>query len=249
MLQELVIIARSWKQARLFSQRHRLLREMIVPGIVYSLLFLVGLYFFFRSANAVTDRISDAAGIAEWLQQERSEWLSFLFLMNAVMLKLLLVLIYFSWFKYSILIAGSPLFTYMSEKTEVLVDGQEHSFRWIDVREDARRGIFLALRNAGWQTVYLVALLLLTFIPVVGWITPVIAVVLECYYFGLSMLDYSLARIGYDRTKSLSFVQAHKGLAIGTGIVFFAMHVLLPFAPAYAIISATLSIQSIKRTG
>jgi len=27
------------------------------------------------------------------------------------------------------------------------------------------------------------------------------------------------------------------------------MHVLLPFAPAYAIISATLSIQSIKRTG
>ena len=98
MLQELVIIARSWKQARLFSQRHRLLREMIVPGIVYSLLFLVGLYFFFRSANAVTDRISDAAGIAEWLQQERSEWLSFLFLMNAVMLKLLLVLIYFSWF-------------------------------------------------------------------------------------------------------------------------------------------------------
>jgi len=38
-------------------------------------------------------------------------------------------------------------------------------------------------------------------------------------------------------------------LAIGTGIVFFSMHVLLPFAPAYAIISATLSIQSIKRTG
>jgi CysZ protein len=115
MLNELVLIARSWQQARLFSQRHRLLREMIVPGIVYALLFLVGQYYFFRSANAVTDWISEAAGIAEWLQRERSEWLSFLFLMNAVMLKLLLILIYFSWFKYAILIIGSPLFTYMSE--------------------------------------------------------------------------------------------------------------------------------------
>lgn len=247
MLNELVLIARSWQQARLFSQRHRLLREMIVPGIVYALLFLVGQYYFFRSANAVTDWISEAAGIAEWLQRERSEWLSFLFLMNAVMLKLLLILIYFSWFKYAILIIGSPLFTYMSEKTEGLVDGQAHAFKWADVREDARRGIYLALRNAGWQTVYLVALLLLTFIPVIGWITPVIAVILECYYFGLSMLDYSLARLGYARTHSLRFIQAHKGLAIGTGIVYFAMHVLLPFAPLYAIIAATLSIQSIKR--
>ena len=249
MLHELVLIARSWKQARLFSKQHRLLREMMVPGMVYAVLFLVGMYFFFRSANAVTDWISEAAGIAEWLQQERSEWLSFLFVMNGVMLRLLLVLIYFSWFKYVILIVGSPLFTYMSEKTEVLVDGQEHAFRWEEVRDDARRGMRLALRNAGWQTVYLTALLLLTFIPVIGWVTPLIAIVLECYYFGLSMLDYSLARIGYDRTHSLRFVQAHKGLAIGTGLVYFGMHVLLPFAPAYAIQAATLSIQSIKRAG
>lgn len=247
MLQELVLIARSWKQAQLFSRRHKLLREMIVPGIVYSVLFLTGIYFFFSSANAVTDWIGRTVGVADWLQRERSEWLSFLFVMNAMMLQLLLVLIYFSWFKYIILIVGSPLFTYVSEKTEVLVDGKEHSFQWSEVRADAQRGIRLALRNAGWQTVYLIALLLLCFIPVIGWITPLIALVIECYYFGLSMLDYSLARIGYDRGQSLRFVQAHTGLAIGTGIVYFAMHILLPFAPVYAIISATLSIESIKR--
>jgi CysZ protein len=247
MLKELILIARSWQQARLFSQRHKLLREMILPGIVYSLLFLTGIYFFFSSANAVTDWIGRTVGVAVWLQRERSEWLSFLFVMNGMMLQLLLVLIYFSWFKYFILITGSPLFTYMSEKTEVLVDGKEHSFEWSDVIADAKRGIQLALRNAGWQTVYLIALLLLSFIPVIGWVTPLIALVIECYYFGMSMLDYSLARIGYDRAQSTRFVQAHTGLAIGTGIVYFAMHILLPLAPAYAILSATLSIESIKR--
>jgi CysZ protein len=247
MIQELVLISRSWQQARLFSQRHKLLKEMIVPGVVYALLFLGGLYFFFQSATAVTGWIGQTVGVAEWLQRERSEWLSFLFVMNGMMLQLLLVLIYFSWFKYLILIIGSPLFTYVSEKTEVLVDGQEHSFDWTEARSDARRGITLAIRNAGWQTVYLTALVLLCFVPLIGWVTPLIALALECYYFGFSMLDYSLARVGYDRTQSQNFVQAHKGLAIGTGLVFFAMHVVLPFAPVYAIIAATLSVQSIKQ--
>ncbi len=247
MLQEFILIARSWKQTRLFTQQHKLLKEMIVPGIVYALLFLVGLYFFFRSANDATEWIGQTLGVADWLQQERSEWLSFLFVMNGMMLQLLLVLIYFSWFKYLILIVGSPLFTYVSEKTEVLVDGQDHQFDWKEARADAIRGVGLALRNAGWQTLYLIALVVLTLIPVAGWITPLIALALECYYFGFSMLDYSLARVGYDRTKSFQFIQAHKGLAIGTGFVFLLMHVLLPFAPVYAIITATLSIQSIKR--
>ncbi len=247
MLQEFIVVGRSWKQARGLNQQYKLLKEMILPGIVYALLFLVGMYFFFKSANGVTEWIGNSLGLADWLQQERSEWLSFLFVMNGMMLQLLLVLVYFSWFKYAILIIGSPLFTYVSEKTEVLVDGQEHSFQWKEVRTDAIRGIGLAVRNAGWQTVYLAALVLLTFIPVIGWITPLIAIALECYYFGFSMLDYSLARVGYNREQSFRFVQAHKGLAIGTGFVFLAMHILLPFAPVYAIISATLSIQSIKR--
>lgn len=247
MVQELILIGRAWKQARHLSQQHRLLKEMIVPGIVYACLFLVGIYFFFRSANDVTDWIGRTIGVADWLQQERSEWLSFLFVMNGMMLQLLLVLIYFSWFKYLILILGSPLFTYVSEKTEVLVDGQEHRFEWKDVKADAARGISLALRNAGWQTVYLAGLVILCFVPVIGWITPLIALALECYYYGFSMLDYSLARIGYNRFQSFQFVQGHKGLAIGTGIVFLSMHLLLPFAPVYAIISATLSIQAIKR--
>ena len=72
--------------------------------------------------------ISDQLGIEVWLQKERSEWLSFFFVMTGMMLRLVLVLFYFSLFKYAILIIGSPLFTYLSEKTEAIIDGKEHRF-------------------------------------------------------------------------------------------------------------------------
>src|SRR5690606_1927540 len=182
------------------------------------------------------------------LQKERSEWLSFFFVMTGMMLRLILVLFYFSLFKYVILIIGSPVFTYLSEKTEAIIDGKEHTFNWSEVKKDAVRGIQLAMRNAGWQSVYLVALILLSLVPLIGWISPVIALLMECYYFGVSMLDYSFARNNFSVSQSVAFTARHKGLAIGNGLLFFAMHILIILAPAYAIIAATLSVHKVKNS-
>lgn len=220
----------------------------MVPGIIYALLFLTGMFFFWQSSDQVVSWISDQLGIEVWLQKERSEWLSFFFVMTGMMLRLILVLFYFSLFKYVILIIGSPLFTYLSEKTETIIDGKEHTFNWSGIKKDAVRGIRLALRNAGWQSVYLVALTFLSLVPFAGWITPVIALFLECYYFGTSMLDYSFARNNFSLSQSIAFTGRHKGLAIGNGLLFYAMHILIILAPAYATIAATLSVHKVKNS-
>lgn len=162
------------------------------------------------------------------------------------MLRLTSVLFYFSFFKYLILIIGSPVFAYLSEKTEANIKGKEHSFNWAELKKDCTRSIKLALRNCGWQTVYLIALLLLSLIPVVGWITPLIALLMECYYFGFSMLDYGLARNSFNPLQSISFIGRHKGLAIGNGLLFYLLHIIVLLAPAYAIIAGTLTIQKVK---
>jgi len=162
------------------------------------------------------------------------------------MLRLILVLFYFSFFKYLILIIGSPAFSYLSEKTEAIIEGKEHGFNWPELKKDCTRNIKLALRNCGWQSVYLLALIILSLVPVVGWITPVVALFMECYYFGFSMLDYNFARLGLNPQQSISFIGRHKGLAIGNGLLFYLMHIVLILAPAYAIIAATLSVQKIK---
>jgi CysZ protein len=113
------------------------------------------------------------------------------------------------------------------------------------------RGTKLALRNALWQTVYTVSLLLLSLIPVVGWITPVVVLSLECFYYGFSMLDYSCERAKLSPAQSIDFINRHRGLAIGNGAMFFGMHAI-PFvgwvlAPAYAVVAATLSLYRVKK--
>jgi CysZ protein len=248
LLKEIVIAFQGFEDARYFIQKHRLLRWILIPGIIYTALFITGMFLFWHSSDTVVAWASRQLRIEPWLQKERNEWLSFLFVMTGVMLHLILVLFYFSFFKYLILIIGSPVFAYLSEKTEAIIEGKEYSFNWAAVKKDCIRSIRLDLRNCGWQSVYLFALVILSLIPVAGWITPIIALLIECYYFGFSMLDYSFARVNFSPAESISYTGKHKGLAIGNGIGFYLMHLLIILAPAYAVIAATLSVHKIKNS-
>jgi len=246
LLKEIVIAIQSWSQAHRFIQTHKLFKWIIIPGIIYTLLFIVGMYFFWVSADNAVSWMSSRLDIEPWLQKERSEWLSFFFVMTGMMLRLVMVLFYFSLFKYLILIIGSPVFAYLSEKTEAIIDEKEHSFNWPDLKKDVSRSIRLALRNAIWQSVYLAGLFLLSLVPLIGWITPVIALLMEGYYFGFSMLDYSFARSEFTPSQSVAFTGRHRGLAIGNGILFYLMHAVIFLAPAYAVVAATLSVHKVK---
>ena len=209
-------------------------------------LFVVGMYFFWTSSDGVVSWFTHWLGIDKWLQRVNNRFLSFLFLMGEMMVRLLMVFFYFSLFKYLFLIVGSPLFAYLSEKTESIIEGKDYPFNLKQLLKDVIRGVKLALRNTLWQTVYTVSLLILSFFPVVGWITPVITLFIECYYYGFSMLDYSCERHKLSPSESITYIGNHKGLAIGNGMVFYLMH-LVPvvgwvLAPSYAVVAATISV-------
>lgn len=246
-MKEIVIAFRSWQEARHFIQQQNLLRGILWPGILYTLLSVLGLILFIISSNDAVSWMSETIGIEQWLQKERSEWLSFLFVMNGMMLRLVLLLFYFALFKNLVLIVGAPGFAYLSEKTEALLEKKDHQFCWDEVWRDAQRGIRLAIKNTGLEALYFGGLILLALIPVVGWITPLIGLLMQGYYFGFSMLDYSFARNKLTPKQSAVFCSHHKGLAIGNGLLFFAMHLFVLLAPAYAIIAATLSVRQVKK--
>jgi len=245
-LKEIVTAIQSYYRAHQFISKHRLWKWIIIPGIIYMILFTVGMYFFWTSSGAAISYLSELIGIERWLQQQRSGLLSFVFMMSRIMVQLLLLLFYFSLFKYLWLIIGSPVFAYLSEKTEALLEGTDYPFSWPQLLKDMFRGIKLALRNALWQTVYTVSILILSFIPVAGWIAPVVSLFVECYYYGFSMLDYSCERHKLSPSQSVAFISNNKGLAIGNGLVFYLMH-FIPIigwvlAPAYAVVAATISL-------
>ncbi|MEO5501995.1 MAG: EI24 domain-containing protein [Ginsengibacter sp.] len=248
MLEELIIAIQSYFKAHRFIKKNRLWKWILIPGIIYAILFVLGIYYFWHSVSFIIDYFFSVVGIKAWFAKVNARWLQFIFLFGQLILQLILMLFYFSCFKYFFLIAGSPLFAYLSEKTDAILNGRIYSFSLKKLLKDILRGIIISLRNFFWQTVYTIGILLLGIIPVFGWITPLLALFNECFYFGFAMLDYTNERKGRSASESIDLVNRHKGLAVGNGMVFFGMH-LLPvigwvIAPAYAIIAATISLQT-----
>lgn len=246
MLKDIVIAIRSYGQAHTFIRRHNLWKWIIIPGIIYMIMFCVSMYFFGKSASFVIEFISIKTGVRVWVEGMRSSIAQFLFTLAGMMLWLVLMLFYFSLFKYLWLIVGSPIFAWLSEKTEAIIEGKDYPFNMAQLLKDVVRGIGIAVRNTLWQSVYLVCFIILSFIPVVGLAVPVFALLLECYYYGFSMLDYSCERHKLSVAESVDFIGKRKGLAIANGLLFYLMH-LIPIvgwvlAPAYSVIAATLSM-------
>jgi CysZ protein len=246
LLKEIVIAIQSYYRAHQFISNHRLWKWIILPGLLYMILFCFGIYFFWVSSNGAVTYLSHLIGIDKWLPRQHNMALTYFFVMGELMVRLVLVFFYFSLFKYLILVIGSPLFSYLSEKTESIIEGRDAPFSTQQMMKDIARGSRLAVRNCLWQTVYIVSILLLSLIPVVGWITPVISAMVECYYYGFSMLDYSCERHKLGPSESIAFIGQRRGLPLGNGLVFYLMH-FVPFigwvlAPSYAVVAATISL-------
>ena len=252
MLKEIIISIQSYMHAHQFIIKHKLWKWILIPGLIYTILFLGGIYLFWVSSNSAIEFILQQTSAKSWLDKMQDSWVSFLFIMGQVIFRLVLLLFYFSLFKFLFLIIGSPVFAYLSEKTESIMEGREYPFSFMQLLKDIGRGIKIALRNLLWQTVYVISILILSFIPIFGWVAPLVALMIECYYFGFSMLDYSSERNKLSSAQSIDFIGRHKGLAIGNGMVFYSMH-LLPIigwllAPSYAGIAATISLLSARKS-
>jgi CysZ protein len=250
MLKEIIISIKAYFEAHQFIKKHKLWKWIIIPGAIYTILFLIGFYFFWTSSNNATAWMLTKFGVKKWLDHMEDSWLSFFFLIGQIFIHLLLLLFYFSFFKFMFLIIGSPVFAFLSEKTESIINNKEFPFSFRQLFTDIIRGIKVALINMSWQTVYMIALFIVSLIPLVGWITPLIAMFIDCYYMGFSMLDYSSERNNLGVSASVDLISHHRGLAIGNGMVFYAFHAVpflgWVFAPSYSVIAATLSLHKAR---
>ncbi|MEI9809591.1 MAG: hypothetical protein WDO16_17935 [Bacteroidota bacterium] len=59
MLKEIVIAFQSWSEAHRFIQQHKLWKWIVIPGIIYTILFVVGIYFFWASADDAVSWVSE----------------------------------------------------------------------------------------------------------------------------------------------------------------------------------------------
>ena len=92
LLKEIVIAFQSFGEANLFIRQHKMVKWIIIPGIIYTLLFIVAMVLFARSSNHAVTWLSQQLRIEPWLQKERNPFLAFIFLMAGIMMRLVLFL-------------------------------------------------------------------------------------------------------------------------------------------------------------
>ena len=79
MLKEIIIAIQSYYKAHYFIREHKLWKWIIIPGIIYTILFVISLYFFGLTANSFIEWLSLKTGIKAWLDKNDSgfAWFSF----------------------------------------------------------------------------------------------------------------------------------------------------------------------------
>lgn len=130
-------------------------------------------------------------------------------------------------YKHIIMALSAPFMSPVSEKIEAyLLNIEEHSHRNTSFKEQLWRGIRINLRNLCMELLLTIPILLISFIPVIGFLSSIILFLVQAYYAGFGNMDYTLER-HFKYGESLRFVRKNRGVAIGNGIVFM-LFLLIP---------------------
>ncbi len=250
MLKELILSFRAYFRAHQFILQHKLWKWMIVPGVIYAFLFVIGMNYFSQSSSFFIEWIILKTGLKSWVDSMNSDWLGFFITMGSFWLWFTLLMFYFALFKFILLVLFAPFFSYLHLRVVAIQQNEPFIFKLSAYRKLVYRAIRLSLTNLLWQTVYLIPIVLFCSLPVIGWFTPIFTILMECYFYGYAMLDYGLATEAQSKVASAAYVSEHKGLPIGNGILFYLIH-LVPIvgwmtAPFYALIAAHLNTQEVK---
>ncbi len=126
-----------------------------------------------------------------------------------------------------VLILMSPILAYISELTDKKITERDYPFDFIQLLKDVWRGVVIAVRNMFLELFWMVLLFFFTFIPVIGWISPIIMFFISSYYYGFSFLDYNNERKRMSVKESTAYMRSNKGRAIGVGTLY-ALLLLIP---------------------
>lgn len=274
LLQQTRVAIDGYKQAHRFVWQNKLYVYMIVPIVLNVALFLLINTIGWQYAGELTNWLLGLIGVAD------ADWGTFDFLRSviqfilAVILRLMVLLVYMASFKYIVLVLLAPVLALLSEKVEEIKTGKKYPFSFPQLFKDVFRGVIVAIRNGAIELMLTIVLFALSFVPVVGLVSPVLAFIMESYFFGFSMYDYYGERQRWTATQSSRVIWRYKAMVTTNGMVFNGLLLLgsllasifpfllgvflkivfivpvigLSIAPIYSVVAATLNFVEIPES-
>lgn len=251
---EFKIGIKSHWEATTLILNNKMVLFFIIPLIINILLLFFGLKYIFQLTEYSTEAFKN------WINFESKDFWGHNFL-NDFLTGMITVIIYIIFFIAYMLISGniililmSPVLSLVSEKIENLKTNTDYPFSWKQLFKDILRGTIISIRNSVFELLIMFLMLIISFIPVIGLVSPIILFLTSAYYFGFSFMDYTNERKKLSVIDSIRYVKKHKGLAYSNGMIF-SLILMIPFcgssiAAFFSIISvgaATLSINEISK--
>lgn len=241
---QLSIGIRSYKTAHDFIKHHKLWLYVFLPGIINLLLFALVTFVAWHYSNSFTDWLYLKMGINP--SADGGLWKTILNFFLVFIIRAAVIAAYLYMYKYIVLILLSPVLAFLSEKVEFLATGKSYYTGMGQIFKDIFRGVIIAIRNSFLELLVLLLLFFIAYIPMIGLITPILAFMVQTYFYGFSMLDYSLERkrMGVKETNKIIF--KYKGIAVANGVLFY-LFLLVPLAgllvaPTYSVVAGTIAM-------
>ncbi len=224
---------------------------LLFPVLVLILLFVAGNALSNSLGNSLYDWSSQL--VLSWIQE--ISWLQWLDDVAGWLVWILVRLLYFFIFAmfsgYIVVIVMSPVYSWLSERAEMHLTGRTYPFSISQLFRDILRGVLIALRNMLVQTAIGVLLFFVSFIPLVGLLTPFLMLAVSSYFYGFSFLDYSIERKRLNVHDSVRYVNRNVGETIGVGFIF-AIALMVPlmnivvccFLSLLSVIAATVVVNN-----
>lgn len=239
---------KSYLKAFLFIFQHNLWLFFLIPMALYFALFFGGEWMKERLTNV--DISSELENID--FQQEMTkvtfqgipsnvEELKLMF----IGFQLIFVILASKLNKYLVLILLSPMNTIVASRAEYILTGKKYPFSFGQFSSDVFRGVNFALRNLFTQFLLVSIWLVLTLIfPILDFATFWVLFVVGGYFYGASLLDYTIEKRKVSMEKSYAFIFKNIGITLGIGLIFSSLFFTsfgIMLAPLTGVVAGTLA--------
>lgn len=227
---------------------------LIFPLLAMLLLYAGGEWIVASYGSDLADLVQ--AKVTGWLSG--ISWLKWLDDASGVFVKILLRIVWFFLFMafggYIVLIVMSPVYSWLSERTEAHLTGKTYPFSFRQLLWEIFRGILIALRNAVFQLLCSLVLLLFSFVPLLGLASPLLLFLVSAYFYGFSFVDYAIERKSYNVKQSVRYINKNIGVVTGVGVVF-TISLMIPwlriiaccFVSLLSVIAGTIAVNRMSR--
>jgi CysZ protein len=138
-----------------------------------------------------------------------------------IVIKVLIWYIVSRYLKYLVLIVLSPLFAYLSEKTEELITGKSYPFYFFQFVKDVIRGIGITIRNLFIETILMaIGGIISFFVPFLSPVIMLVLFVVNCYFMGFNFFDYVAERKRMSISTSVKYMRSNKYTLLGFGFAY-----------------------------